>query len=91
MDTVLLPDKVNTFFVRFEDNTVPQLRPPDSMCRPAGWCVYRHIKSLPIPVYCPHMLQDGTIVPVPKKAKITDLNDYHTMELTSVIMKFLER
>ena len=26
-DTVLLPDKLNTFFARFEDNTVPPTRP----------------------------------------------------------------
>ncbi|KAM9560754.1 uncharacterized protein ACWYII_020322 [Salvelinus alpinus] len=29
------------------------------MRRPASWCVYGHIQSLPIPVCCPHMLQDG--------------------------------
>ena len=29
------------------------------MHRPAGWSVYGHIQSLPIPVCCPHMLQDG--------------------------------
>jgi hypothetical protein len=29
----------------------------------------------------------STIVPVPKKAKVTELNDYHTTALTSVIMK----
>ena len=37
------------------------------------------------------MLQDGPIVPVPKKAKVTELNDYRPIALTSVIMKCLER
>jgi hypothetical protein len=29
----------------------------------------------------------STIVPVPQKAKVTELNDYHPIALTSVIMK----
>jgi gmma-aminobutyric acid receptor subunit gamma/cGMP-dependent protein kinase 2 len=33
----------------------------------------------------------ATIVPVPKKAKIPELNDYHPVALTSVIMKCFER
>ena len=33
----------------------------------------------------------ATIVPVPKKAKITELNDYRPVALTSVIMKYFER
>ena len=37
----------------------PSLEYPQSMRRPAGWCVYGHIQSLPIPVCCPHMLQGG--------------------------------
>jgi hypothetical protein len=32
-----------------------------------------------------------TIVPVPKKAKINELNDYRPVALTSVIMKCIER
>ena len=32
-----------------------------------------------------------TIVPVPKKAKVTELNDYRPVALTSVIMKCFER
>ena len=31
------------------------------------------------------------IVPVPNKAKVTELNDYRPIALTSVIMKFFER
>ena len=30
-----------------------------NICKPCGWCVYGHIQSLPIPVCCPDMLQDG--------------------------------
>ena len=33
----------------------------------------------------------ATIVPVPKKAERTELNDYCSVALTSVIMKFFER
>ena len=33
----------------------------------------------------------ATVVPVPKKAKITELNDYRPGALTSVIMKCFER
>ena len=33
----------------------------------------------------------ATIVPVPKKAKVTELNDYRLVALTSVIMKCFER
>jgi hypothetical protein len=33
----------------------------------------------------------ATIVPVPKKAKVTELNDYRPVALTSVIMKCFER
>ena len=65
----LLPDKLNTFYSRFEDNTVPPTRPATKDCglsfSLAGEdvskifkCVYRHIQSLPIPVCCPHLLQD---------------------------------
>ena len=31
-DTVLLPDKLNTFFARFEDNTVPPMWPATKDC-----------------------------------------------------------
>ena len=33
----------------------------------------------------------STIVPVPKKAKVTELNDYRSVALTSVIVKCFER
>jgi hypothetical protein len=31
---VTLPDKLNTFFACFEDNTVPPMRPSDKECTP---------------------------------------------------------
>jgi gmma-aminobutyric acid receptor subunit gamma/cGMP-dependent protein kinase 2 len=33
----------------------------------------------------------ATIVPAPKKAKVTELNDHGPVPLTSVITKFFER
>jgi hypothetical protein len=39
----------------------------------------------------PTCFKMATIVPVPKKAKMTELNDYHPVALTSVIMKGFER
>ena len=33
----------------------------------------------------------ATIVPVPKKAKVTELNDYRPVALPSIIMKCFER
>ncbi|TWW73161.1 hypothetical protein D4764_15G0005550 [Takifugu flavidus] len=39
----------------------------------------------------PACLKTSTIVPVPKKPRITGLNDYRPVVLTSVVMKSLER
>ena len=39
----------------------------------------------------PKCFKESTIVPVPKKAKVTTLNDYRPVALTSVIMKVFER
>ena len=39
----------------------------------------------------PTCFKRATIVPVPKKAKVTELNDSHPIALTSVIMKCFER
>ena len=39
----------------------------------------------------PTCFKRATIVPVPKKAKVTELNDYRPAALTSVIMKCFER
>ena len=64
---------------------------PQSMRRLAGWCVYGHIQSIPIQSVVPTCFKMATIVPVPKKAKVTELNDYRPIALTSVIMKCFER
>ena len=39
----------------------------------------------------PTCFKRATIVPVPKKAKVTELNNYRPVALTSVIMKCFER
>ncbi|KAI2648566.1 RNA-directed DNA polymerase from mobile element jockey [Labeo rohita] len=39
----------------------------------------------------PSCFKCSTIIPVPKKSKITGLNDYRTVALTSVVMKSFER
>jgi hypothetical protein len=39
----------------------------------------------------PTCFKQTTIVPVPKNAKVTCLNDYHPVELTYVAMTFFER
>ncbi|KAI2650995.1 putative RNA-directed DNA polymerase from transposon BS [Labeo rohita] len=39
----------------------------------------------------PSCLKRSTIIPVPKKTKITGLNDYRPMALTSVVMKSFEK
>jgi hypothetical protein len=39
----------------------------------------------------PTSFKMATIVPVPKKIKITELNDYHPVTLTSIIIKCFER
>jgi hypothetical protein len=39
----------------------------------------------------PTCLKRATIVPVPKKAKVTELNDYRPVAITSVITKCFER
>ena len=61
------------------------------MCRPAGWSVNVHIQSLPIPVCCPHFLKDVTHCSCTQESKVTELNDYRPVALTSVIMKCFER
>jgi len=39
----------------------------------------------------PRCFKSSTIVPVPKKTKVTSLNDYRPVALTSLVMKALER
>ena len=39
----------------------------------------------------PTCFKQTIVVPVPKKAKVTCLNDYHPIALTSVAMKYFQR
>ena len=41
--------------------------------------------------HVPACFKASTIIPVPKKAKVSGLNDYRPVALTSVVMKVLER
>jgi hypothetical protein len=113
---VTLPDKLNNFFARFEDNTVPQSRPANKDCVPlplpfsmadarktfkcvnpqkaavpdgipsrvlracvAGVFTVRlqTFSTAPYPsLLSLHASRWLSFVPVPTKAKITELNDY---------------
>ena len=124
---VLLPDKLNNLFARFEDNIVPPTRPTTKDCglsfsvanvsktfklanprkadSPDGIpsCVLRACADQLAGVFTnifnkslsqsavPTCFKMATIVPVPKKPKVTELNDYRPLALTSVIMKCFER
>ena len=124
---VLLPDKLNTFFARFEDNTVPPMQPapkdcglsfseadvsktfkrvnprkvagPDSIpshvlraCADQLAGVFTNMFNLFLSQSAvPTCFKMSTIVPVPMKAKVTELHDYCPLALTSVIMKCFER
>uniref|UniRef100_A0A673ZB86 Reverse transcriptase domain-containing protein n=1 Tax=Salmo trutta TaxID=8032 RepID=A0A673ZB86_SALTR len=126
-DIVLLPDKLNNFFVCFEDNTVPPTHPTTKDCglsfsvadvsktfksvnfrKAAGpdgipsrvlrACadqlagVFTDIFNQSLSQSAvPPCFKRATIVPVPKKAKVNEPNDYHPIALTSVIMKYFER
>jgi hypothetical protein len=48
------------------------------------------VSSLSRPVI-PTSFKQTTIVPMPKKGKVTCLNDYHPVALTSIAMKYFER
>jgi hypothetical protein len=110
---VLLPEKLNTFFTRFEVNTVPPMQPTPKDCGllffavdmsktfkrvnprkasgPDGIprCVLRACADQLAGVFMdifnlslsqsvvPTCFKMSTIVPVPKKAKVTELNDHH--------------
>ena len=39
----------------------------------------------------PHCFKTSNIIPVPKKPKVTSMNDYRPVALTSVVMKVFER
>jgi hypothetical protein len=105
---VLLPDKLNTFFACFEDNTVPPVRPAMKDCGHSFYAskTFKHVKTCKVAgpdgipscvlracadqlagvfmdIFILSLLQFAfptcfkmaTIVPVPKKAKVTELND----------------
>ena len=127
MDTdILLRDRLNTFFSRFEDNVVPPTRPikdcrlsfsmadvsksfksvnprkaagPDGIpslvlraCADQLAGVFRDIFGLTLSQSdVPTCFKMASIVPVPKKAKAIEINDYRPIALTSVIMKCFER
>jgi hypothetical protein len=62
------------------------------MHKPAGWLVFTDIfNRSPSQSAVPTCSKRATIVPVPKKAKVTELNDYFPVALTSIIMKCFER
>jgi hypothetical protein len=124
---VLLPGRLNNFFARFEDNTVPLTRPATKSCgisytaadvsktlksvNPRKAAGPDGIPSRILRAYADHLagvstdifnqslsqsavptcFKRATIVPVPKKAKVTELNDYCPVALTSVIMKCFKR
>ena len=39
----------------------------------------------------PRCFKASTIIPVPKKSRVSSLNDYRPVALTSLVMKVLER
>jgi hypothetical protein len=124
---VLLPGRLNNFFARFEDNTVPLTRPatktcglsftaaevsktfkrvnprkaagPDGIPSRALRACADQLAGVFTDIFNQSLYQSAvptcfkrvTIVPVPKKAKVTELNDYRPVALTSVIMKCFER
>jgi hypothetical protein len=101
---VTLPDKLNTFFACFEVKTFKSVNPrraagPDSIpsrvlkaCADQLAGVFTDIFNCSLSQsVVPTFFQLTTIVPVPKKAKITELNYYRPVALTSVIMKCFAR
>ena len=72
------PDKVSTSVLR---SCADQLAP-----------IFAHIFNLSLQqLSVPRCFKSSVIVPVPKKAKITQLNDFRPVALTSVAMKVFER
>ncbi len=51
----------------------------------------RHFQSVPLSVCGSRMLQKSTIVPIPKKNKITCLNDWRPIALTPIFSKCFEK
>ena len=59
--------------------------------RPAGWCVTYILNLSLSQSVVPTSFKMATIVLVPKKAKVIELNAYYLEALTSVVMKCFER
>ncbi len=53
--------------------------------------LHKDLQQITGTVWSPFMLQRSTIIPIPKKPKITGLNDYRPVALTSVVMKSFEK
>ena len=87
---VLLPDQLNNFFARFEVNIVPLTRPATKTCGLSFTAADIFNQSLSQSAV-PTCFKRATIVPAPKKAKVTELNYYRPVALTSSIMKCFER
>ena len=103
---ILLPDRLNTFFATklpAMSKTFKRVNPrkatgQDGITSCIRTCadqlagVFTGIFSLSLSQSAvPTCFKSYTIVPVPKKAKITELNYYRPVALTSVIMKCFER
>ncbi len=63
---------------------------PQSLCCPSSVFTLIFNRSLEL-CEVPSCFKCSTIIPVPKKPKITGLNDYRPVVLTSVVMKSFER
>ncbi len=61
---------------------------PKNLCWPAGPHLHTDLQQITGAVRSPLVLQT---LPIPKKPKITGLNDYRPVSLTSVAMKSFER
>ena len=101
----MLPDKLNIFFARFEDNTVTPMRHATKDCRLSFSVAdvsktFKHVNPRKAAGFdcislsqsaVPTCFKMATIVPVSKKAKVTEVNEYRPVALTSGIMKCFER
>ncbi|KAL0146691.1 hypothetical protein M9458_058031 [Cirrhinus mrigala] len=99
-----LADDLNVFYCRFEKSRLtPDSRsdlhfthsptppatplPPSPTTQPVLEIFNRSLELCLVP----NCLKRSTIIPVPKKPKITGFNDYRPVALTSVVMKAFEK
>ena len=65
---------------------------PEALRGPAIAPVFTHIYNTSLELErIPACFKAATIIPIPKKAKVSGLNDYRPVALTSVAMKVMER